>query len=75
MTEEKKNSRKWIVCSWSMIMDTLLIIGSMVALIIGHEPPSWIGGVIITLTAIPAAYLGVNVYQKTHLPKTEEAEE
>lgn len=74
MTEEKKNSRKWNATVWAMIMDSLLIIGSMVALVIGRDVPAWVGGVIITLTAIPGAYLGVNVYQKTHLPKPEEEE-
>ncbi len=56
-------SRRWIVCLWAMLMASL--IGS-VSLFRG-DSPAWVGIVLPTLIAIPAAYIAAESYTKTRI--------
>ena len=70
--EEKFKSRKWLVCLWSMLMCSFIIIGSVVMGLIEKEIPSWFGTLAVTFAAVSGGYIGANTYQKTHQPKESE---
>lgn len=64
---EKIKSRKWQVTIWACSIVSIIVIIAGVSAFTGFALPDWLGVIATTLSTVPLAYIGGNVYQKTKL--------